>query len=1140
MTWRYASSTLPCNGCVGGRPVGVRKKLIGLVLLVLLPLVLLDAVQIYSRAHRRQQEDLQDSLEFAGAIGTAFDNYLDNLWTAELALGTSLAYRGLSTGDAEALLQEQLTHHSAVVRFTWVNPDLQVLAGTDPRSYGMQLADREHIQGILAGESTNISNLMESRVTGQPIITVSRGIWQGHKLLGIIVAAVDARKLGVALPAPRTGRNLFGLVDRQGMLVYRSTDPDLDWGRRQLNGDGPAAGALRGDKTVLAEYQSAVDHTWRMGAAVPIPSVGWASYATSSIADVQAMARAEMFRSMAVLALVVIAAGVGVLMLEGRIVRPILALQGAALAIAAGQRDARVEPAGEQELMAAARTFNEMAEQMQESEAQLRTRAEQQGAVAALGQHALAGTPLAAVMEEAVHLLTELLRVEYCSVLELLPQGDTMLLRAGSGWEAGLAGHLTVPVDFTSQAGYSLLSHEPVITADLRQESRFRPHRLLLDLGVISGMTVIIHGSAGPYGVLAANTTGRRTFTVDDVAFLQAVANVLGTAVQGAHAEADRTELLASERAARADAEALTADLRTRARQQAAVADLGRLALDVTGTVMPWLDELARVVADILEVEFCSLVELRDDLNSLVLKAGVGWPAGAIGHFRTTIDGSMQAAQTLRTGGPLVVDDLRAREDLWIPPELAERGVVSALSVVIQGQRRSLGVLSVHATRPRAFTPDDVNFLEAVAHLAATTIERSVSNRLVATQHTISEILAGTASRRHAIPAVLQAVGEGVWWEMGALWQAERSSGEFACSHLWVDPAVAESDRAALDVECGQPLAYGEFGDGQGDDARWVADLAADPGFSRRPALLAAGFNSAVWMPITVGSEVLGALAFCGREVRTRNDDSMRLLTMVSRQLGQYLERIRAEAELRTLNAELEGRVAERTAELAAANLELEAFTSSASHDLRAPLRTIAGFGQALAEDCGSALDANGHDYLRRIREASHRMAQLIDDLLLLSRVTRAGMCREAVDLTALAAAVAEDLTRAEAGRTGTRFSIKPGLAAHGDERLLRVALENLLGNAWKFTAGKAEAAIAFGSLEQEGKLVYFVQDNGAGFDMAYADKLFAPFQRLHSNAEFDGSGVGLATVKRIILKHGGQVWGEGVTGCGATFYFTL
>ncbi|MDB4897054.1 MAG: hypothetical protein JWN15_3316, partial [Firmicutes bacterium] len=288
------------------RPVGVRKKLIGLVLLVLLPLVLLDAVQIYSRAHGHQQEDLQESLDFAGAIGTAFHNYIDSVWTAELAIGTSLAYQGPNTANAEALLQEQLSHYQAVVRFTWLGADGQVIAGTDPRMYGGQLADRQHIQGIMAGESANISDLMNSRITGEPVITVSRGIREGHKLLGIIVATVDARKIGVALPAQRPGSRLFGLVDRQGILVYRSTDPDLDWARRRLTGGGPAPGALRGEKTVIPEYQSAVDNTRRMGAAVPIPSIGWAAYATTAIADVQAMARVEMLRSIAVLVLVIV------------------------------------------------------------------------------------------------------------------------------------------------------------------------------------------------------------------------------------------------------------------------------------------------------------------------------------------------------------------------------------------------------------------------------------------------------------------------------------------------------------------------------------------------------------------------------------------------------------------------------------------------------------------------------------------------------------------------------------------------------------------------------------------------------------------------------------------------------------------
>jgi PAS domain S-box-containing protein len=262
-------------------------------------------------------------------------------------------------------------------------------------------------------------------------------------------------------------------------------------------------------------------------------------------------------------------------------------------------------------------------------------------------------------------------------------------------------------------------------------------------------------------------------------------------------------------------------------------------------------------------------------------------------------------------------------------------------------------------------------------------------------------------------------------------------------------------------------------------------------------------------------------------------------------------ERKKAEDDVLKLSEDM----AARNLELEAANKELETFSYSVSHDLRAPLRSIDGFSRALLDDYNDRLDAEGRDFLERILSATQKMGHLIDDLLNLSRVSRTEMRREKVDLSEMAVRIAEGLKQAHPER-GVEFIIAEGLSAYGDERLLNIVVENLIGNAWKFTENRSDAVIEFGELncgmrnadcgfdknseirDRKSEMVYFVKDNGAGFDMTYADKLFAPFQRLHKPAEFAGTGIGLATVKRIINRHGGHVWIEGDKDKGATVYF--
>jgi signal transduction histidine kinase len=303
----------------------------------------------------------------------------------------------------------------------------------------------------------------------------------------------------------------------------------------------------------------------------------------------------------------------------------------------------------------------------------------------------------------------------------------------------------------------------------------------------------------------------------------------------------------------------------------------------------------------------------------------------------------------------------------------------------------------------------------------------------------------------------------------------------------------------------------------------------------------------------TISGPVL-SLAETARAVSDRQDYSVRAhsggkdeVGLLTDAFNQMLARIQEQTHaLNRSNQELERRVTDRTRELenqnirlTAANGELDAFAYSVSHDLRAPLRSIDGFSQILLEDYAAQLDEGGRDALQRVRTATQRMGTLIDDLLRLARITRTEMRPEKVDLTAMARDLAGQLREAEPARK-IDIAIEPNLTCNGDAHLLRVVLDNLLRNSWKYSAKQTDGKIEFASTSQNGERVFFIRDNGAGFDMKYADKLFGVFQRLHSPSEFEGTGVGLATVRRVITRHGGRIWAKGAVNEGATFYFTV
>ena len=479
-------------------------------------------------------------------------------------------------------------------------------------------------------------------------------------------------------------------------------------------------------------------------------------------------------------------------------------------------------------------------------------------------------------------------------------------------------------------------------------------------------------------------------------------------------------------------------------------------------------------------------------------------------------------------------------EDAGIEREILQTlGIRSHLVVPMHAQDSLVGCLGSACLRAeKTWEQGTIDLLRRLAEVSVHALSRRRAHVRLSTQYTVANVLAESGTFQSALPRVLQSICEGIGAELGELWRVDLPSGQLRWAGAWHTPSLEPGELEAIRSAYAFPPEHGLLGRARASSKpEWLSNILPHRDL-RDSALQKPALHEAFAIPIRSGSIVMGIMAFHSRSIMQRGDDLVQMLDALGSLIGDFIERKRAEEEVRRLNVELEQRVSERTAELEAANRELEAFSYSVSHDLRAPLRGIEGFSRSLAEKHAHQLDDHARECLQRLGAATRRMNQLIEDLLHLSRVTRCELYPQPVDLSALAAAIATDLQKTQPERRVT-FVIGQGLVGHADRHLMQIALENLLGNAWKYTSRRPQARIEFGMLESDGERVYFVRDDGAGFDMAYAKRLFAPFQRLHSVAEFEGTGIGLATVQRIIHRHGGRIWPEAAVDKGATFYFT-
>lgn len=558
---------------------------------------------------------------------------------------------------------------------------------------------------------------------------------------------------------------------------------------------------------------------------------------------------------------------------------------------------------------------------------------------------------------------------------------------------------------------------------------------------------------------------------------------------------------------------------RLRAEKEASV--FSALGQTLSGSRSP--REAARAVAGAAEAllgwDACIFERCSPDLRSIEMVLAMDTVNGRRVEVTASAGRPGPIAEQAIAKGP----QLLLRGEVTSPGEpVLPFGDVSRLSrsimaVPLLRNERPIGVLSVQSYTPNAYTEADLRTLASLAEHCAGAFGRLRAEDEIARLH--------TELRRHLeeLQTLFDVAPVGIV-------VAHDTAGQKVTLNAACAAVLGLPPGTTLLENLGRkPLPFRVFRDGREIGLKDLPIYRA--ALTGLPEGLA---EFEVWQPG-------GRKVHCLAAAAPLFDDSSHDPTHVRGSLGVVLDindRKAAEREILRLNAELEQRVKDRTRQLELANRELESFSYSVSHDLRAPLRSIRGFSEVLLERYNDCLDARGQEFLKRACDSCLQMDRLIEDLLKLSRVNRSELQPDRVNLSAMATSILDELRKAEPGRA-VEIVVPEALTAVADERLLRLAMENLLRNAWKFTRDEPGPRIEVGRMDGPEE-VFFVRDNGAGFDMAYANKLFGVFQRLHSTSEFPGTGIGLATVQRVIRRHGGRVWAEGVVGEGASFYFTL
>ncbi len=838
------------------------------------------------------------------------------------------------------------------------------------------------------------------------------------------------------------------------------------------------------------------------------------------------------------------------------------------------------------------------------AEAALRARERQQAAVAELGQQALAGTTIEALMQRAAELIAGALDTPFITISELDAAGEALSVRAATGWgdEPVLGGRTPlqsaagagVPL---TQAEYALRSDEPVIVEDLATETRFQGAAVLRALGITSGLSVALRSHERSSGAVSAHTRARRQFTQDDVHFLQAMANVLGAAMEQRRVEAQ---------------------VQSRARQQAAVAALGQRAL-ADDDLQALFDAATAIVGHVLGVENCGVLEADVDGTRLIWRAGIGLDRDLVNAASLESANSSFAGYTLAVGHAVVSDDLATDPRFSISSRAASSGLRCGIATVIPGDRAPFGVLGALTAQPRRFSRDDMHFLDAVAHVLATAIARQRDEaalraseeqfrRIVTTaqegiwqidadgittyvNQRMAEMLGCSVDDMRGAPVTrfLDAESREIVaasWERRRLGIAERydlrfvtADGTLRWASLSTNPLFDErggyAGALAMVADITERRAAEEAVRRSRDeldailrgiaDGLYVQTMAGETLYANQAAARMLGYETAeelVHSPLAMRNDRIQILDEHGEPFPLDALPNRRIWrgesyaeALVRARYADGSERwgiVKAvplcddggapNAVTVVINDITERRRAEelqRQAEnLSRSNAALQEFAYVASHDLQEPLRMVASYTRLLQRRYHGKLDSAADEFIGYAVDGAQRMKQLITDLLAYSRVETQGRPPEPVDL-GVALAEAQQNLRFAIDEAGAAIRVGPLPVLLADSTQIGQLFQNLLGNAIKFR-GERPPRVNVTARRERDRWLIAVEDNGIGVPPEFAERIFGAFQRLHTRDEYEGSGIGLAVCKKIVERHGGRIWVEPGTEGGARFCLTL